>query len=44
MKFTKTAFRSAFKANNQTLIWKLAFLKLGHTPTKSEVYDLYATD
>lgn len=40
MKFTKTAFRSAFKANNQTLIWKLAFLKLGHTPTKSEVYEL----
>ena len=40
MKFTKTAFRSAFKTNNQTLIWKLAFLKLGHTPTKSEVYEL----
>ena len=40
MNFTKTAFRSAFKANNQTLIWKLAFLKLGHTPTKSEVYEL----
>ena len=40
MKFTKTAFRSAFKDDNQTLVWKLTFLKLGHTPTKKEVYAL----
>ena len=40
MKFTKTAFRSAFKDDNQTLVWKLTFLKLGHTPTKKDVYSL----
>ena len=40
MKFTKTAFRKAFKEADQTLLWKLTYLKLGHTPTKGDVHKL----
>ena len=40
MKFTKTAFRAALKANDQTEIWHLTAVKFGRTPTRNEVYDL----
>ena len=40
MKFTKKAFRSALKANDQTEVWHLTAVKLGRTPTQKEVYDL----
>lgn len=43
MKFTKTAFRKAFKEANQTLVWKLTAIKVGHTPTKTEVSNLIDT-
>lgn len=38
MKFTKTAFRAALKANDQTEVWHLAAIKMGRTPTRHEVY------
>lgn len=40
MKFTKKEMRKAIKENNQTKVWKLCALKLGRTPTKSEVCKL----
>lgn len=40
MKFTKKAFRSALKANDQTKVWYLASIKFGRTPTRKEVHDL----
>ena len=40
MKFTKKAFRSALKDNDQTKVWHLCAVKLGRTPTQKEVYDL----
>lgn len=43
MKFTQTAFRQAVRENNQTLVWKLTAIKVGHTPTKTEVSSLIDT-
>lgn len=40
MKFTKTAFRAALKANNRTEVWHLAAIKIGRTPTRHEVYTM----
>jgi adenylosuccinate lyase len=40
MKFTKTAFRAALKANDQTKVWHLAAIKMGRTPTRHEVYTM----
>lgn len=40
MKFTKKAFRDAVRRSDRTLVWHLAAIRLGHTPTKDEVYDL----
>lgn len=40
MKFTKTAFRAALKADDQTEIWHLTAIKIGRKPTKKEVCDL----
>lgn len=40
MKFTKTAFRTALKENNQTLVWKLTAIKVGRRPTRNDVYEL----
>lgn len=40
MKFTKTAFRAALKANNQYEVWHLAAIKMGRTPTRHEVYTM----
>lgn len=40
MKFTKTAFRAALKANDQTEVWHLAAIKMGRTPTRHEVYTM----
>lgn len=40
MKFTKTAFRTALKANDQTEVWHLTAVKFGRTPSKKEVYDI----
>jgi len=39
MKFTKTAFRSALKANDQTEVWRLVSLKIGSKPTRTQVYN-----
>ena len=39
MKFTKTAFRAALKANDQTEVWRLVSLKIGSKPTKTQVYN-----
>lgn len=38
MKFTKTAFRAALKANDQTEVWRLVSLKIGSKPTRTQVY------
>lgn len=40
MKFTVKAFRAALKANDQTLVWKLAARSLRHTPDRKDVYEL----
>lgn len=37
MKFTKTAFRAALKANDKTKVWQLVAISLKRTPTKTEV-------
>ena len=39
MKFTKTAFRAALKANDQTEVWRLVSLKIGSKPTRTQVYN-----
>lgn len=39
MKFTKTAFRVALKANDQTEVWRLISLKIGSKPTRTQVYN-----
>lgn len=39
MKFTKTAFRAALKANDKTEVWHLMAVKIGRKPTFKEVYD-----
>lgn len=40
MKFTKTAFRSALKHNDQTQVWYLATLYYRRQPVREEVQDL----
>lgn len=40
MKFTKTAFRAALKANDQTKVWHLTAIKLGRKPERLEVLHL----
>jgi len=40
MKFTKTAFRAALKANDQTEIWHLTAVKLGRKPERLDVLHL----
>ena len=40
MKFTVKAFRAALKANDQTLVWKLAARSIRHTPDRKDVYEL----
>ena len=37
MKFTKTAFRAALKANDKTKVWQLVAISLKRTPTKTDV-------
>ena len=32
MKFTKTAFRAALKANDRTEVWHLSAVKIGRKP------------
>ena len=39
MKFTKTTFRAALKANDQTEVWRLVSLRIGSKPTKTQVYN-----
>lgn len=39
MKFTKTAFRAALKANDQTEVWRLVSLEIGSKPTRTQVYN-----
>ena len=39
MNFTKTAFRAALKANDQTEVWRLVSLKIGSKPTRTQVYN-----
>jgi hypothetical protein len=43
-KVTKKEFRAAIKANDRTKVWHLCALKLGRTPTKSDVYDIISKD
>lgn len=40
MKFTKTAFRAALKANDQTKVWQLTAVKLGRKPERLEVMNI----
>lgn len=40
MKFTKTAFRAALKANDRTEVWHLAAVKIGRKPKWLEVCNL----
>ena len=40
MKFTVKEFRAALKANDKTLVWKLAAISLRHTPERKDVFEL----
>lgn len=40
MMFTKKAFRSALKANDQTKIWNLTAVKIGRKPERLDVFSL----